>query len=283
LVLAGLLLIKYGLNSDWFERVANLLIEVFGVTGKLAALPPPVARTPMGRPTKGTVGLQVLLGTRALVIYAIRMGRYDYLPELLKKYVNPIGSSAALKREPLLFWPLHMNVEGNDRIACAWQGVVEPRWREFFGSEQSFTDAATQLEFILFLNSYVATKIPVAGQWLSQYRPATDFAYWYGSDLWRYRLDGVVLLAEKIYENLAMGPDAPLLLDLSVEHTVFQKAFSPSASTIPEQPQDIFVDCLKELLRWQAQASQSQGRFPHNEPDWGAVLGPVMRGNRYSP
>jgi hypothetical protein len=282
LVVAGFLLIKYGLNPDWFERVANLLIEVFGVSGKLAALPPPGARTPVGRPTRGTVGLQVLVGTRVLVTYAIRMSRYDYVPGLLKKYVNPIGSSTARKREPFLFWPLRMNVEGNDRIAYAWQAVVEPLWREFFGSEQSFVEAATQLEFILFLNSYLATKFPVAVQWIGQYRPDTDFAYWYGSDLWRYRLDAVVPLAEKIYENLALGPDAPLLLDFSVEHTVFQKAFSPSTSTTPEQRQEIFVQYLKELLRWQAQAAQSPGGFPHGEPNWGPVLGPVMRGNRHS-
>jgi hypothetical protein len=277
LVHAGLFVVKYGLNTDWFERVANLLIEVFGVCGKLAALPPPGARTPTGRTTRGTVGLEVLLGARALATYATRMNRYEYLPGLLKKYVNPIGSSTARKREPFLFWPLRMNVEGNDRIAYAWQAVVEPSWLDFFGSRRSFLDSASQLEFILFLNSYLATQIPDATQWISEFRPDSSFQYWYGSDLWRYRLDSVAPMAEKIYESLIMGPDAPILLELSVEHSVFQKAFSPSSSTTPGHRQELFVEFLRQLLKWQAQAALSQGCFLHHEPDWGPVLGPRMR------
>ncbi len=274
LVYAGSLLIKYALNKDWFERVANVLIEVFGVCGKLAALPPPGA--PVGRTTRGSVGLEVLLGARVLATYAMRMNQYEYLPELLKKYVAPIGSNAAQKREPFLFWPLRMNVAGNDRIAYAWNHVVRPHWLEFFGSEQSFLEAACRLEFILFLNSYLATKIPDVVRWIEQFGADIRFEYWYTSDLWRYPLDAVVPLAEKIYENLALGPDPPFLFDFSVEHPVFQKTFSPSPSATPELRQDLFVQHLKELLRWQAQAAQSVGQFPPDQPNWGPVLGPRL-------
>lgn len=271
LVYAGLLLIKHGLNVDWFERVADLLIETFGVCGKLVALAPPGAGAPAGQTTRGTAALEVLLGARALSTYAVRRERYGYLSALMKnRWVRPVSSRDMQKCEPFLFWPLRMNVVGNDRIAYTWQQVVHPYWLvEFFGSEESFLDAACKLEFILHLNSYLATEVPEAKQWVSQYRPGTDFSYWYMSDLWRYPLEPIVPLAQKIYAGLADGTDAPLLLDFSVEHAVFQKAFSSS-------PQEVFVRYLKELLRWQTQAASSCGRFPPAEPDWGAVLGPQV-------
>lgn len=281
LVFAGFSLIKYERNKALFGRVANLLIEVFGVCGKLAALPTP--GTPTGRTTRGTVGLEVLLGARVLASYAMRMTRYEYLPALLKKYVAPVGSSAARKQEPFLFWPLRMNVTGNDRIAYTWQRVVEPHWLEFFGSEQSFVDSACQLEFVLFLNSYLATKIPDVVGWLGEYVPDTSFSYWSGSDLWRYQLDAVVPLAENICTSLSLGPDPPYLLNFSVEHPIFQKGFSPSLPATSEQRQDLFAQHLKELVRWRAENSQSVTHFPPDGPIWGPVLGPRMAGNRRLP
>src|SRR5439155_24267066 len=115
-----------------------------------------------------------------------------------------------------------------------------------------------QLEFILFLNSYLATQVPEAAQWVSQYRPDMSFDYWNSSDLWRYQLDAVVPVAERIYESLALGPDAAHLVDFSVEHSVFQKAFSPTPSTSPEQRQGFFVGYLNVLLKWHTQAGLSQ-------------------------
>jgi hypothetical protein len=270
LVYAGLLLIKQGLNVDRFERVADLLIEAFGVSGKLPAFP--TLGAPAGQPTKGTVAVEVLLGARVLATYAMRMARYGYLPPLLKKYVAPVGSRAARKQEPFLFWPLRVNVPGNDRIAYTWQHTVQPHWLEFFGNEASFHYAASQLEFILDLNSYLATKNPAGKQWVSQYRPDTNFEYWEGSDLWRYPLDAVVPLAERMYETLALGPNYPFFFDFSVEHAVFQQAFSTS-------PQEVFEVYLFRLERWSAEAASGSGRFPQHEPDWGPVLGPRMRRN----
>lgn len=277
LVHAGLLLIKYKLNVDWFARVSKLMVEVFETCNKLASFPPPSANARESRPTRGTVGLAVLAGARLLATYAMRMKRYEYLAHLLKEYVAQIGPPASHRREPFLFWPVRMNVPGNDRIAYIWREYAQSCWGEFFGNEQSFLDAACQLEFILSLNSYLATKNKDAVQWLHEFRSDTSYDYWYGSDLWRYKLEPIVPIATQIYEALTLGSDPPFLLDLSVEHAVFHKAFCPSSSTTVEQRHGTFLQYIKGLLEWQAQAAISQARFPPDEPDWGPVLGPQMK------
>lgn len=272
----GLLLIKFNLYTGWFKRVGDLLIEAFDVCNRLRGLPPPSSGIPAEWVTKNTVAFEALLSGRLLATYIMRMEQYQHLPELLRKCVIPVPASPTRVREPFLFWPLRMRVPGHDLIAYLWLQEVQPYWLEFFGSETSYLEAASRLEFILHMNSYLATENPEGNRWVKHYRPNINFDYWHSSDLWRYRFAPVVPLAEKIYENLQSGPSAAFLLDLSVEHSVFQKAFQPSDSAISGQEQQIFVDYLKKLAVWRAQAVRSSGRFA-SEPDWGPVLGPRMQ------
>jgi len=276
LLFAGLLLMKYGAGSETLRRIGNLLAEAFEAPRKLTALPGP--HDAAGLVSTGTVALEPLLAARILATYAMRMEKYSHLPVLLQKNVHPVGSRDNRKRVPFLFWPLRMNVPGNDRIAYAFQNMVKPHWMGFFGSEQSFLDAACRLEFILHLNSFLACKNTDAQAWLAKFRPDLDFGYWYASDLWRYPLQSVVGLAEKLYENLAMGPDAPLLLDFSIEHGVFKKAFQPSELSLTGNEQNIFVAYLQKLVEWQASAAMSVPGGFHlpEETDWGPILGPLV-------
>jgi hypothetical protein len=276
LAYAGLLLIKFNLYTEWFKRVADLLIDAFDVCNRLRGLPPASPGIPAEWVTKNTVALEALLSGRLLATYAMRMEQYPHLPELLRKCVIPIASSPTLVREPFLFWPLRASVPGYDRIAYLWQHTVQPYWLDFFGSETSYFEAASRLEFILHMNSYLATENPDAVRWVSQYRPNTKFDYWYTSDLWRYRFNPVVPLAEKIYKNLPSGPSSAFLLDLSVEHSVFQKAFQPSDSSFSGQEQQIFVAYLKKLSSWRSEAAHSSGRFAF-QTDWGLLLEAPMQ------
>jgi hypothetical protein len=275
LVYAGLLLIKFEVSTDWFGHAADLLIEVLTVCNIPNAPAGLGAKVSDGSILKGTVALDVLLSARLLAAYATRMEQYQYLSTLLRKWVIPVSSSITQKREPLLFWPLRMSVPGHDRVAFLWNDVVQPYWLDFFGSKSSYLDAACRLEFILHMNSYLATENPEGSRWTSQYRPNVDFGYWYTSDLWRYRLDPVVPLTEQIYENLAEGPNAAFLLDLSIEHTVFQKAFQPSEQSLSGHGQQIFIAYLKKLAAWQSQAAFSSGHFPY-QTDWGPILSPYL-------
>jgi len=275
LAYTGLVLLKHDLNQDWFAPVADLVAEVFELCASFAALPEPGIDASHGLQTKGTVGLEVLLVGKALATYVVRARRYGYLAAILKKCVTWIGASSSKGKKPLLFWPLRMNVPGNDRIAYAWEHAVQPYWIEFFGSEQSYLGAACGLEFILHLNSYLATKNADASGWVGTFKPDVDFQYWYGSDLWRYPLETILPLAEDIYRALAMGPNAALLVSISVEQGVFQKAFQPGQQSISGSEQQIFVHYLKELYAWQAQAALSMGHFQRHV-DWGPILGPLV-------
>ena len=157
---AGLLLIKFKMYTEWFKHVAALLVEVFDNCGRLRGIPPLSPGIPEGWVTRNTVALEALLTGRLLTTYVIRMKQYQHLPEFLRRCVVPITSSVTRVREPFLFWPLRMNVPGYDRIAYLWRRSAQPYWLEFFGSETSYVEAASRLEFILHLNSYLATETP---------------------------------------------------------------------------------------------------------------------------
>jgi hypothetical protein len=238
LAFTGLLLIKFNMYTEWFKHVANLLIEAFDTSRRLQGLPPASLGIPEGWVTRETVALETLMSGRLLATYILRMGQYQYLPELLRRCVVPVASSATRVLEPFLFWPIRANVPGYDRIAYLWHQGVKPYWLDFFGSETSYLEAASRLEFILHLNSYLATENPEGSLWVGQYRPHVRFDYWYTSDLWRYRFTPVVPLVVQIYENVQSGPNAAFLLDLSIEHTVFQKAFQPFEPSVPGDEQE---------------------------------------------
>jgi hypothetical protein len=270
LVYLGLLLVEYSQTDLRFQDVAKLLVETFEAAGKLQGLSIGGLEGPV---TRNAVALDVLLGTRVLGTYAVRMQRYDHLSHLLKTLVRRVPGNDLRKKVPFLFWPVRASVSGFDRIEYAWDVIVEPFWQQFFGSKRSFLDAACTLEFILHFNSYLATKIPAAEQWLRQYRPDVVFSYWSSSDLWRYPLEPVIPLAEEIYRGIAESPDWPFLLDLSIVHSIFQIAF-PRESTNDDR-RARFVQYLNQLEIWRADAASSASRFPA-ETDWGPILGPEL-------
>ncbi len=145
---------------------------------------------------------------------------------------------------------------------------MHPYWISFFGSEDSFLESACRLEFVVYLNSYLATEVPEAKEWLDKWRPDYDFEYWYTSDLWRYRLDRIVGLAEKLYEYLESGLDHPFFFNFSVEHGVLQKR---SIDTI-----------TSEVYKLPAKAKPVAGRslhlsttLPTRSPRLGARAGPA--------
>jgi hypothetical protein len=274
---ASLLLIKFDMYPEWFGHTVDLLVEVFAVCGKLSSLEAVATVLRSDEISQSAIATDLLLGGRLLAAYSTKKEHYQYLSPLLRRLVIPISKSTARKRTPFLFWPISRDVPGHDRIAHLWHEVVRPYWLDFFGSERSYLDAACHLEFILHLNSYLATEEPEGNKWVSQYRPDIEFGYWYTSDLWRYSLDPVVPLAEKIYENLAAGPSAAFLLDLSIEHTVFQKVFQPTDLSLTGNERQIFVSYLKKLVEWQARAAHTVNRFPLTT-DWGPVLTPQLNG-----
>ena len=270
LIYLGLLLVEYNQTDLGFQNVAKLLVETFEASDKLQGLRLGGLESPV---TRNAVALDVLLGARVMGTYAVRMQRYDHLSCLLRTLVSRIPGNDLRKKVPFLFWPVRAIVSGYDRLEYTWDVIVEPFWQQFFGSKGSFLDAACTLEFILHFNSYLATEIQAAEQWLHQYHPDVVFLYWNSSDLWRYPLEPVIPLAEEMYRGIAESPDWPFLLDLSIMHTIFQIAF-PRESTNDDRKAR-FVQYLNQLEIWRARAASSASRFP-TETDWGPILGPAL-------
>jgi len=270
----GLLDLKYGITDNWFGGLVDLLAETFEACKRLEGLPPIGFVIPGETLTRRSLGLEVAIAARLLATYAIRMRRDEHLSALLKKWVLPLVIAPGRTREPFLFWPSHQSVPSHNRIAYAWEHSAQPYWLEFFGSEDSFLDAACQLEFVLHMNSYLATRNDAAQSWLQKYRPDLNLEYWYHSDLWRYPLDPVIPLAERFYSELDMGPNASILYELSVEAQVLREAFFPNQITGTERPS--FAQYLRDLQTWQGMAAMN-ARIFRLEPDWGPDLGPPVK------
>jgi len=241
----------------------------------LAGLPVTDVRDVEGCVSKRTVGLEIFLNGRVLAAYAMRTGHYEYLKPLLRRFVVPLGGRTFRTLQPFLFWPVGGELPGNDRIAYGWDRVVRTYWLDFFGSEDSYLKAACQVEFVLHMNSFLATRVPEVASWLNQYCPRWNLDYWYGSDLWRYGLNSKVALAEKMYEALRQGTDSPFLLDFSVDHTIFQKAFRPAPQGTTGEERPRFIAYLKSLAAWEKEAAFTVSRAPYIT-DWGTVLEPEL-------
>jgi hypothetical protein len=261
----GLLLLEHNLYRGWLGLIAKLLVETFQACAKLEAL---------SEDSRKTIAMEIVVSGRLLGTYAARMSRYESLPALLRENVNPVGrgTSNRQRTEPFLFWPVRMNVTGRDRIAYTWEHSARPYWLRFFGSQKSFVDAACQLDFVVELNSYLATRIPEARQWLTDHYPGMDLSY--SPDLWRYPLDSCVPLAEKIFEGVGVSSDWPFILNVSVVHGAFQMAFP--AEWTPEQRKARFAGWLRELQDWRSETAASANQFAY-EPDWGPILGPHLK------
>jgi hypothetical protein len=260
----GLLLLEHNINSMWFRPVTKLLVESFSASRQLQGL---------SEDSRKSIATEIVIAGRLLASYAARMNRFECLPDLLKEVVTPVGrgTGPGTRTEPFVFWPVRRNAPRSDRIAYAWEYHVQPYWLRFFGSQKSFVDAACQLEFINELNSHVGVQVPEAKEWVNQHYPGLDMTYW--CELWRYPLQSCVSLAEQIYDGLGIGPDWPFILNISVIHGAFQKAFPNEVSR--EQRKEIFLKWLREFLEWHAKEANNHDFF-FQDTEWGPLLGPKL-------
>jgi hypothetical protein len=271
LVELGLLLIKHSTSVASFSSLADLLVEIFQSSHRLSGLLLFDGTPVQDYLARSMPRLETLLGARALCSYAIKRGRYEFLPPLLKKYVLYLPPGTSKRLAPLCFWPIRLNVP-NDRLAFCWESGVSPFWKSYFGSEAAYLDAACQYEFLMHFNCYMATEVmsPKRDAWLKSYGNSAIYSYF--SDIWRYSLDRIVPLAEKIYAAIQRGSGDMLLHQISVEKSILDACLGGM-----DTPQDLdfFPGYLADLTRWQAQACVSANRFPP-DCDWGPLLGPKI-------
>ena len=255
----GIELIRFDGQTSWLGFVGQSLVDVFETSREIdhlrAANQAGEMSLPFARPA-----YEVYLGTRVLATYATHRNRLQFLKELLPFYVTVLLPQNSEKvQAPFLFWPFRGALDLPDmklgRNQEYWQQRVEETWRDAFGSEDAFLNAATQLEFILELNSYL----------LIQYRsPATDeFRQSYPEkrteyvpDFWNTPLRFAIATAEQIFRQLV---DQGFPIYLAIEPQIAVAVF---ASMSKEAREVFYGEFLDRLKTWQDQTMMQQMRFP---------------------
>lgn len=157
-------------------------------------------------------------------------------------------------KTPVLLWPLPGSLfasgELNDgRSDYYWKERVSTAWGKYFGSYEKFLGASCELEFLLEWDSYFGMNTfddPKIKQWLAA--NGQDKSFLYLPDLFSYRLNLTVPMAEKCYDVIAADKLFPS--ELEVEPTLFQLAFKDKNR---EQRLLIYGGFLYHLKGWQGE------------------------------
>jgi len=258
----GLQIIKYDVSSEWFGLVVNELREGFEVCRSVDRQVANIITAKTGTPSFARPAYDVYVAIRTLATYTVMRERFRFLKEILPHYVRfvtPDGWSQV--SVPLLFWPFSgvtglPDMRQGGRNQSFWDAHVHGAWGQFFGSEDKFLSAASQLEFILEFNSYifVGVNIPQVKK-LQENLGNTYFAYL--PDFWSRRLDSVLPMAERFYDILSRSDEFPQ--EFAIEKKAADLVFKGNTA----QERLLFLGCfLAHLRSWQAKVMLEQNRFP---------------------
>ena len=137
-----------------------------------------------------------------------------------------------------------------------WEARVHGSWGHFFGSEDNFLSAASQLEFILEFNSYIFEGVNIP-QVKKLQANLGDTYFGYLPDFWTRRLDPILPMAERFYDAFNRTDDFP------PEFAVEKKAMDLIFKGKTAQERLLFLGCfLAHLRSWQAKVMMEQNRFP---------------------
>jgi hypothetical protein len=258
----GLQIIKYDVSSEWLGLVVNELREAFEACRRVDRQVANIINTKAGGPSFARPAYDVYVAIRTLASYAVLRERVRFLKEILPHYtrfVTPDGWSQV--SVPLMFWPFSSvaglpDMRQGGRNQSFWEAHVHDAWGGFFGSEDKFLSAASQLEFILEFNSYIfeGVNIPQVKE-LQANLGVTSFGYL--PDFWTTRLDPALPMAERFYDSLNRNDDFPP--EFAIEKKAVDLIFK--GKTAPERL--LFLGCFLASLRsWQAKVMVEQSRFP---------------------
>jgi hypothetical protein len=233
----GLQVVRYDAPRTWLGFVTALLVEAFQTSCQIDHLHA-LNRAgdhalPFARPA-----YEIYLGARTIATYAMARGRFHFSKEILPRYVRPLAPSRYQDTlEPFLFWPfsgpIGLPEMKNGRNEEYWQQRIEETWGQMFGSEDDFSKAAAQLEFVLELNSYLLIQYsnPAAEKFRTDF---PDKRTAYIPDFWKNPLSPAVPIALRIFESLVGDEGFPP--DMAVEPKVTAAIFEE----MPVQGRDLF-------------------------------------------
>jgi len=249
----GLVLVKQDADREWLKDVIELLLEALDASRSLAQLTRGFVNTERSSLPWWRPAFDVYIGIRTIASYAVRRNRLQFLESILPRVVERISPDYRLHgRTPILFWPfgeLHFNSGefNGGRASFYWKDRIAAAWGGYFGSSVKFLESASQLEFLLELNSYLGTNT-LRDQKLQHWLPLNvDADFTYVPDLYSQDLQTTVPMAERVYDILASGKSIPayLTVDPRISSCVFDDldAFKRL---------EIYAGFLHHLKEWQS-------------------------------
>lgn len=255
----GIELIRFDGQASWLGFIGGLLVNAFEASCEIdhlrAVNQAGEMSVPFARPA-----YEVYLGARVLATYATHRDRVQFLKELLPRYITVLMPQRHERLQtPFLFWPFRGDLDLPDmklgRNQEYWQQRVEQTWGEAFGSEDAFLNAATQLEFILELNSYllIQYRSPITDEFRQSFpEKRTDYL----PDFWNTPLRFAIPTAEQILKLLV---DQGLPSYIAIEPQIAAAVFGEMSK---EEREVFYGGFLNQLKTWQDQAMMQQMRFP---------------------
>ena len=145
---------------------------------------------------------------------------------------------------------------GTGRNQSFWDAHVHGAWGQFFGSEDKFLSAASQLEFILEFNSYIFEGVNIP-EVKKLHENLGNIYVGYLPDFWTHRLDPVLPMAVRFYDILSRSDEFPK--EFAIEKKATDLIFKGKTA----QERLLFLGCfLADLRSWQAKVMVEQNRFP---------------------
>lgn len=166
LVLLGQLLIKFSAPQECFDKVTDLLLNIFQVSNSLkekASDTHPNNRvTTLSEHTSFTVpALESLIAVYFLAGYELsNRNQNTYMRRLLMKVVSEIrGTGETLSKDFLMFWPITMGWGYPDRrrdLLVSERFCIADKLEKLAGGKKSIKAASLQLECLIEWHSFLS-------------------------------------------------------------------------------------------------------------------------------
>jgi len=159
-VFLALELVRYEAPPEWMNWILDVLIEVFEYSRTFDRLKyRPFSDLPNAM-LFAQPAYDVYVGVRAIATYGMMRKGFQPIGKILHRFVRAFTLDNQLDTYvPLIFWPFS-GIAGfpdmrNGRNEALWDARIASAWGDYFGSSEKFLSGASQLEFVLELNSYV--------------------------------------------------------------------------------------------------------------------------------
>jgi len=265
IVSMGILIIKYDFQTEWLQCIVSALLEAFEESRDLERL----KSAYLAQQTKSLLwwrpGFELYVAIKTIAVFAVLRDKPRFLPMILQRLVVPLSiDHYNHSKTPILFWPFYAqmflaNELLQGRAVFVWHERISNFWGSYFGTYEKFLAASCELEFLLEFNSHLGTnsaKDPQLQQWIDATTPDVNMTY--TPDLYVYRLDSTLPMAEHLYDAALSHQSGPSHWEILP--MLFTAAFRGKTQ---DQRIVLYGQFLDRLKAWQGETRMQQfQRFP---------------------